>query len=87
MFSISFIETSILKKLVVPLFIFSFLLLLLVPLIGVEVKGSKRWLNLYLLKIQPIEILKPFFILASAKILTLEKFQNSQLKYLLSFFL
>ena len=85
MFLISFIETSLLKRLVIPLFIISFLLLLLVPFVGVEVKGAKRWLNLYFLRIQPIEILKPFFILASAKILTLEKFKNSQLKYLLSF--
>ncbi|MDC3127746.1 FtsW/RodA/SpoVE family cell cycle protein [Candidatus Pelagibacter bacterium] len=87
MFLISFIETSLLKRLVIPLFIISFFLLLLVPFVGIEVKGAKRWLNLYFLRIQPIELLKPFFILASAKILTLEKFKNSQLKYLLSFFL
>ncbi len=87
MFLISFIETSLLKRLVIPLFIISFLLLLLVPFVGVEVKGAKRWLNLNFLRIQPIELLKPFFILVSAKILTLEKFKNSQLKYLLSFVL
>ena len=50
MFSISAIETTLLKKLVVPLFIISFLLLALVPIIGVEVKGAKRWLNLYFLE-------------------------------------
>ena len=77
MFLISFIETSLLKRLVIPLFIISFFLLLLVPFVGIEVKGAKRWLNLYFLRIQPIELLKPFFILASAKILTLEKFKNS----------
>ncbi len=87
MFLISSIETSLLKRLVIPLFIISFFLLLLVPFVGIEVKGAKRWLNLYFLRIQPIELLKPFFILASAKILTLERFKNSQLKYLLSFFL
>ena len=87
MFLISAIETSLLKRLVIPLFIISFLLLLLVPIIGVEVKGARRWLNLYFLRIQPIELLKPFFILASVKILTLEKFKNSQIKYLLSFLL
>ena len=87
MFMISAIETSLLKKLVIPLFLFFFLLLLLVPIIGVEVKGAKRWLNLYLFRIQPIELLKPFFILATVKILTLEKFKDSQNKYLLSFFL
>ncbi len=87
MFMISAIETSLLKKLVIPFFIFFFLLLILVPIIGVEVKGAKRWLNLYFFRIQPIELLKPFFILATVKILTLEKFKDSQNKYLLSFFL
>ena len=38
-------------------------------------------------RLQPIELLKPFFILASVNILNLEKFQNSQIKYLLSFLL
>ena len=87
MIIISIIETSVLKKFILPLFITSFILLALVPIIGVEVKGAKRWLDLYFLRLQPIEILKPFFILASVKILTLEKFQNSQIKYLLSFIL
>ena len=84
---ISIIETSVLKKFIIPLFVTSFMLLALVPIFGVEVKGAKRWLDLYFFRLQPIEILKPFFILASVKILTLEKFQNSQIKYLLSFLL
>ena len=87
MIIISIIETSVLKKFILPLFTISFILLALVPIIGVEVKGAKRWLDLYFFRLQPIEVLKPFFILASVKILTLEKFQNSQIKYLLSFLL
>ena len=87
MFIISALETSVLRKTVVPFFIFSFLLLILVPIIGVEVKGAKRWLDLYLFRLQPIELLKPFFILATVKILTLEKLKNSQIKYLFSFLL
>ncbi len=87
MFIISALETSLLKKIVVPFFIFSFLLLILVPIIGVEVKGAKRWLDLYLFRLQPIELLKPFFILATVKILTLEKIKNSQIKYFFSFLL
>tara|TARA_B110000444_G_scaffold248591_1_gene272655 strand:+ start:2288 stop:3415 length:1128 start_codon:yes stop_codon:yes gene_type:complete len=83
----SFIDTSFLKKLVTPLFILSFVLLVLVPIVGVEVKGAKRWLDLYFFRLQPIEILKPFFILMTAKILYLEKLQSSQLKYFFSFLL
>jgi cell division protein FtsW len=84
---ISAIETLALKKLVLPLFILSFIFLALVPIIGVEVKGARRWLDLYFFRLQPIEILKPFFILMSVKILTLKKLQNSQIKYFFSFLL
>ena len=87
MFVISEMETSLLKKMVSPFFIISFLLLILVPIVGVEVKGAKRWLDLYLFRLQPIELLKPFFILATVKILTLDKLKNSQVRYLFSFLL
>ena len=87
MFFISVIETSLLKKLVMPLFILSFIFLALVPIIGIEIKGAKRWLDLYFFRLQPIEILKPFFILMTVKILTLEKLKNSQVKYFFSFLL
>ena len=87
MILISTISTHILKKMIIPFFIFSFIFLALVPLIGVEVKGAKRWLDFYFFRLQPIEILKPFFILVTVKILTSEKFQNSQIKYFFSFLL
>ena len=85
MFFLSILETSFLKKLILPLFIFSFIFLALVPIIGVEVKGAKRWLDFYIFRLQPIELLKPFFILITVQILTLEKLQNSQIKYIFSF--
>ena len=87
MIFISIVETSILKKFIIPLFFISFLFLALVPFIGVEVKGAKRWLDFYFFRLQPIEIFKPFFILVTVKILTLEKFENSKIKYILSFLL
>ena len=87
MFFISFLETPILKRIIIPLFIISFLSLTLVPIIGVEVKGAKRWLDFYFFRLQPIEILKPFFILVTVKVLDIDNFQNSQVKYLFSFLL
>ena len=87
MFVISIFNTEVLKKFIVPLFIVSFILLAIVPIIGLEVKGAKRWIDLYFFRLQPIEILKPFFILMTAKLLTFEKFKNSQIKYILSFML
>ena len=85
MIFISTISISFLNKSVTPLFIISLILLILVPIIGVEVKGAKRWIDLYFFRLQPIEIVKPFFILMTAKILTLEKLKNTQLKYFFSF--
>ena len=85
MILISFIKTELLIRLVLPLFTASFILLALVPIVGIEVKGAKRWIDLYFFRLQPIEILKPLFILMTVKILTNEKFNNSQIKYLFSF--
>ena len=87
MILISAIKTEIFFRSIIPLFIITFLFLALVPIIGIEVKGAKRWIDFYFFRLQPIEILKPFFILMTVKILTLEKFKNSQIKYLLSFIL
>ena len=85
MITISIIKTELLVKLVVPLFIISFISLVLVPIVGVEVKGAKRWLDFYFFRLQPIEIMKPFFILMTVKILTFDKFQNSKVRYFFSF--
>ena len=87
MILISLIDTNFLKKIIVPLFILSFILLGLVPIFGLEVKGAKRWLDFYFFRLQPIELLKPFFILVTAKILILDIFKNSHTKYFLSFLL
>ena len=87
MILISFLETNLLKKFIVPFFALSFIFLALVPFFGIEVKGAKRWLDFHFFRLQPIELLKPFFILITVKILTLEKFKNSQIKYVLSFLL
>ena len=48
-FIISYLETKTLYKISVYIFLFSLILLLLVPFIGVEVKGSTRWLDLIFL--------------------------------------
>jgi len=56
------------------LFLIFFVFLALVPIIGVEVKGSKRWIDfLFLPRFQPIEVLKPFIIIMVASILSSEK--------------
>ena len=87
MFLISAVKTSLLKKFIIPIFTIILILLILVPIIGLEVKGAKRWLDLKLFRLQPIELLKPFFVLITAKILTYKNIKNSQIKYFFSFLL
>ena len=68
------------------LFVVFLLLLILVPFFGIEVKGSKRWLDLpFLPRFQPIELLKPFLIVMLASSLSYENNKNIYLKYFLSF--
>ena len=67
------------------LFFITLFFLSLVPIFGTEVKGSKRWLNLFFLpQFQPIELLKPFIIIFVATILCSEKNYNIYIKYLLT---
>lgn len=47
-----------------------FFLLALVPVVGAEVNGARRWIDLGISDLQPSEFLKPFFIVASAWILS-----------------
>tara|TARA_B110001450_G_scaffold253001_1_gene275701 strand:- start:1102 stop:2226 length:1125 start_codon:yes stop_codon:yes gene_type:complete len=73
-------------KISIFLFIISLILLLLVPMIGTEVKGAKRWLNLFFLpRFQPIELVKPFTITILATVLSSKKNIHIYYKYLFSF--
>jgi len=82
LFFISIQDIKIIKRFLTPTFLFLLFLLLLVPLVGIEVKGSKRWLDFAIFpRFQPIELLKPFFILLTAKILVLENNSNLYKRY------
>ena len=82
----SYLETKNLIKLCIAGFIISFIFLILVPLIGVEVKGSKRWIDFPIIpRFQPIELLKPFFIVLVSLIISKDEKKNIYFKYLLSF--
>jgi len=68
------------------LFFISLLLLVLIPVYGVEVKGSKRWIDFpFFPRFQPIEILKPLFVIFIAKILILNDNFSIYKRYLYSF--
>jgi len=80
----SFLNQEILIKISVILFFITLITLVLVLLIGIEVKGSRRWLDLpFLPRFQPTEILKPFFIIIVSTILSLGN-KKLYLKYFFS---
>jgi len=84
-FIFSSVDTDKLFKYSIMLFFISLISLFLVPIIGIEVKGSKRWIDLFFLpRFQPIELLKPFLIIILASILSNKKNFNLYFKYLLS---
>ena len=59
--SFSFIDQKKLLNISKLLFLVSFVTLALIPFIGIEVKGSVRWLDLpFFPRFQPIELVKPF---------------------------
>ena len=68
--SISVQQKKKLIKILPFIFLISIFLLFLVPFIGVDVKGAKRWMELPLLpRFQPVEFVKPLFIVFVAKII------------------
>ena len=80
----SFLKEEILFKISTILFVIALITLVLVPFIGIEVKGSQRWIDFgFLPRFQPIEIIKPFFIVILSTLLCLKK-NNLYFKYFLS---
>jgi cell division protein FtsW len=74
--AILFIVTSrfsldLLRKLAAPLMLFCLVLLVLplLPVIGVEKNGARRWINLGFMNFQPSELWKPLSIIYLANIL------------------
>ncbi len=85
-FALSSLNKKKLLNISLIIFLLSLIFLILVPFIGIEVKGSKRWIDLFLLpRFQPIELVKPFLIIFISSILCSQKYPNIYIKYLLSF--
>ena len=82
----SSLDKKTLFTLSILLFFISLFFLFLVPIIGTEINGSRRWLDLFFLpRFQPIELVKPFAIILIAIILSSEKNYNIYYKYFISF--
>ncbi len=87
MIFISLLNNELVNKIILPCFLVFFVTLALVPLIGIEVKGAKRWLNLYFFNFQPIEFIKPFFILLVSQIISSNRIKNLNFSHAISFLL
>ena len=85
MILISSIRLELFKKILIPTFIFSMISLGLVLFFGVEIKGSKRWLDFFFFRFQPVEFVKPLFIIIIAKILAKDNLSTSNTSYFFSF--
>ena len=84
-FMISIQEKNKLIKILTYLFIISTALLFLTLIVGVEIKGSRRWIDFDLLpRFQPIELLKPLFIIFVAKIIVLNEKKDVYRRYFYS---
>lgn len=69
MIFLSALEQRTVRRICFGLFVVSFILLIFVPLLGTEIKGAKRWINLFFFSIQPSELLKFSFMVFSAWLL------------------
>ena len=56
---------------------FFFVLLIFVPVLGFEVNGATRWIELGIGQLQPSEFLKPFFVVSMAWLLSLKDSDKS----------
>ena len=81
---VSTIQFNFFKKILIPIFLITLIFLILVLFFGIEVKGSKRWLNLFFFRFQPVEFIKPFFIVVIAKILSEDTLSTSNTSYFFS---
>ena len=77
MIGISMMSRERAKRLSLAGAAFFFVLLIFVPVLGPEVNGATRWIDIGIGQLQPSEFLKPFFVVAMAWILSLREADKS----------
>ena len=78
MLAVSMLTKESARRFALGGFVVFFVLLMLVPLIGAEKNGAVRWIQLPGFQMQPIEFLKPFFVVGTAWLFAL-KFEDRSL--------
>ena len=82
---ISIFHSNKIRSITIILFSLFLVLLFLTLIFGNEIKGSKRWIDFKYFTFMPIELIKPFFCLLLAFILSNENGKNNAYTYILSF--
>jgi len=78
MLGVSMLAKDTARRFALGGFLVCLILLALVPFIGAETNGARRWIQLPGFQIQPIEFLKPFFIVTTAWLFAL-RFEDRSL--------
>ncbi len=81
MIIVSKIRVATFRKFALPLIAVSILMLVLVPIIGSEVNGSKRWINLGFTTFQPSEITKLAEVLTFSVMICVYKDKMKKFRY------
>jgi cell division protein FtsW len=77
MISVSMLPQAIARRFALGMAAFCSILLAAVPLIGVEVNGAKRWIDIGFTNFQPSEFLKPAYVVTLAWLLSLKAHDRS----------
>ncbi|HVL79907.1 MAG TPA: putative peptidoglycan glycosyltransferase FtsW [Sphingomicrobium sp.] len=77
MIAVSMLPRSTAKRISLAGAVIFMVLLVFVPIIGPEVNGARRWLDIGVGQLQPSEFLKPFFVVAMAWLLSLKQADKS----------
>lgn len=70
--ALSFCSHTLIRRISIILFFLFLLLLMTVPFIGFAVKGAKRWVYIAGVSTQPSELIKPFFIVTTAWLISIK---------------
>jgi cell division protein FtsW len=84
MFTMSLLSPVGTRRVSVLGFIVFFALLIMVDIAGFETKGAKRWIYIAGLSLQPSELLKPFFAVLTAWLITRKNSDNKFPGFLIS---
>lgn len=73
MVAVSLLPPRGVRRVAVVVFLAALLLVALTPVIGMEIKGARRWIHVPGLSVQPSEFLKPAFVVVAAWLFTMQK--------------